>query len=68
MRNKRHLILENHTKLFGNFFTRLFETRSKLLLAVTNVLLIAAAVIFTVVYMVTKHCAGGEKRMITVKL
>lgn len=50
MRNKRHLILENHTKLFGNFFTRLFETRSKLLLAVTNVLLIAAAVIFTVVY------------------
>lgn len=47
---QQSVILKNHTELFGGFFRRISGQKSHLILAVSNILLILGAVIFTVVY------------------
>lgn len=50
MQNKQQSILKNHAELFGGLFRRISGQKSHLILAVSNILLILGAVIFTVVY------------------
>lgn len=47
---QQSVILKNHAELFGGFFRRISGQKSHLILAVSNILLILGAVIFTVVY------------------
>lgn len=47
---QQSVILKNHAELFGGLFRRISGRKSHLILAVSNILLILGAVIFTVVY------------------